>query len=161
MGVTGSGKTTVGMALAHRLAVPFCEGDALHPAANVARMHAGVPLEDEDRAPWLARVNAWLCNHNAGGVASCSALKRPYRDRLREGLQVPLRLILLEPPRQELQRRLEHRAGHFMPVGLLDSQLTTLEPPDADELALHLTGCSSPQKLVEEGLNWLAQAHEG
>ena len=158
MGVIGSGKTTVSEALAHRLGVPFCEGDALHPVTNIAKMRAGIPLDDEDRAPWLARVNAWLRGHPAGGVASCSALTRRHRDRLRNGLPVPLRLVVLEPPREELERRLKHRAGHFAPVGLLDSQLATLEPPGQDELCFRPGGGLSPTCIVDAAAAWLGHA---
>ena len=101
--------------------MPFCEGDALHPVANVAKMHAGAPLDDADRAPWLDRVNAWLREQRAGGVARCSALRRRYRDRLRVGLAEPLAPVLLDPPPQELDRRLSARPHHFMPAALLAS----------------------------------------
>lgn len=134
MGVSGSGKSSVGVALAARLGVPFLEGDALHPAANVAKMAAGVPLDDADRAPWLAAIAAWIAAH-AGGVVACSALKRAYRDRLR--VTAPgLRLVALLPPAAVLAERLGHRRGHFMPGSLLASQLATLEAPGADEEAL-------------------------
>ena len=155
MGVAGCGKSTVGARLAQHLGVPFCEGDVLHPAANIEKMRAGQPLDDEDRRPWLVRVNRWLREQDAGGVVSCSALRRRYRDRLREGLDGALRVVLLDPPRRELERRLAVRTSHFMPPSLLDSQLAGLEPPDAGEQALRLAGPGSPEQLVEEVVGWL------
>lgn len=155
MGVAGSGKSTVGTRLAQHLATPFCEGDALHPAVNVEKMRAGLPLTDDDRTPWLARVNQWLREQDAGGVISCSALRRRYRDHLRDGLPGALKVVLLDPPRRELERRLAARTSHFMPPSLLDSQLAALEPPDDDEHALRLVGSGSPEQLVEAVVGWL------
>lgn len=132
MGVSGSGKTTVGAALADALGMPFTDGDALHPAANVAKMSAGIPLTDEDRAPWLDAIGAVLA---AGPVVvACSALKRAYRDRLRTAAP-DLQLVYLEADRDVLRDRMSQRT-HFMPPSLLDSQLATLEPPSADERAI-------------------------
>ncbi len=156
MGVAGSGKSTLAAALAPRLGVPFREGDALHPAANVAKMSRGEPLDDRDRAPWLDRVNAWLRGCGAGGVVSCSALKRRHRERLREGLPAPPGFILLDPPRRELERRLAARTGHFMAPSLLDSQLAALERPGAAERALRLAGDGPLDAAVDEVLAWLA-----
>jgi carbohydrate kinase (thermoresistant glucokinase family) len=133
MGVSGSGKTTIGTALAEELGVPFIDGDDLHPQANVDKMHAGHPLTDEDRWPWLARVGGAL--HDAeddGLVIACSALKRTYRDAiLREEPRAVF--IHLTAPQTLIADRLEHRNGHFMPTALLDSQFETLEPLDSDE----------------------------
>ncbi len=130
MGVSGSGKTTVGAALADALGLPFVDGDELHPAANVAKMAAGIPLDDADRAPWLDAVGAVLA---AGPVvAACSALKRAYRDRLRAAAPA-LELVFLDGSRELLASRLVARPGHFMPASLLDSQLATLERPSPDE----------------------------
>jgi gluconokinase len=157
MGVSGSGKSTVAALLADRLGVPFCEGDALHPPANIAKMAAGHPLDDADRAPWLDSVHAWMGEHRDGGVVSCSALKRRYRDRLREGLRPPPAFVLLDPPRAVLERRLAARHGHFMPADLIGSQLDTLERPLADEHALRLEGDEPPSIHVDEVLGWLAQ----
>jgi carbohydrate kinase (thermoresistant glucokinase family) len=133
MGVSGSGKTTVGAALADALGLRFVDGDALHPVANVAKMAAGIPLDDDDRAPWLDAIGAVL----AGGpvVVACSALKRAYRDRLRAAAP-RLELVFLDGDRELLASRMVARPGHFMPASLLDSQLATLEPPTADEQAL-------------------------
>ena len=130
MGVSGSGKTTVGAALADALGLPFVDGDALHPAANVAKMAAGIPLDDADRAPWLDAVGAVLA---AGPVVvACSALRRVYRDRLRAAAP-ELLLVFLDGSREVLAARMAARPGHFMPASLLDSQLATLERPDPDE----------------------------
>jgi carbohydrate kinase (thermoresistant glucokinase family) len=135
MGVSGSGKTTVGKALAEALGWPFEEGDDLHPPANVAKMKAGVPLTDEDRAPWLAAVARWIDDQalrGEPGVITCSALKRAYRDRLRAD-RPHLWLVFLEGSRRVIAERLAQRHGHFMPASLLDSQLAALEPPGEDE----------------------------
>ncbi len=134
MGVSGAGKSVVGARLAAALGAPFCEGDALHLPENVARMRAGVALTDADRAPWLDRVAGWLAEH-PGGVASCSALKRSYRDRLRQAAPDAC-FVLLDLPEAELAERLANRPAHFMPAALLSSQLATLERPEADERAV-------------------------
>jgi len=133
MGVSGSGKTTVGAALAEALGLRFVDGDALHPAANVAKMAAGIPLDDADRAPWLDAIGAVL----AGGqvVVACSALKRAYRDRLRAAAP-GLQLVFLDGGPALLASRMTARPGHFMPASLLDSQLATLERPEPGEHAL-------------------------
>jgi gluconokinase len=144
MGVSGSGKTTVGEALAEALGVPFADGDALHPAANVAKMAAGIPLDDADRAPWLDTIGALL---SAGSIViACSALKRTYRDRLRAAAP-DLELVFLEVDRATLLDRMTHRT-HFMPPSLLDSQLATLEPPTADEHAVVVDGAAPLVELV-------------
>jgi gluconokinase len=132
MGVSGSGKTTVGAALAEAIGVPFEDGDSLHPAANVAKMSAGIPLTDEDRGPWLDAIGRVLA---AGPVVvACSALKRVYRDRLRAAAP-DLELVYLEVDRVTLLERMKHRT-HFMPPSLLNSQLATLEVPTEDEHSL-------------------------
>jgi len=144
MGVSGSGKTTVGAALADALGVPFADGDALHPEANVDKMAAGIPLDDADRAPWLDAIGAVLA---AGPiVVACSALKREYRERLR-GSAPDLELVYLEVDRATLRERMTHRA-HFMPPSLLDSQLATLEPPTADEHPIVVGGATPLVDLV-------------
>jgi gluconokinase len=134
MGVSGSGKSTVGTALAQRLGWAFVDGDHLHPAANVERMAAGTPLTDADRAPWLDAVADVITQHLAARepvVVACSALKRAYRDRLQRAGDV--RLAYLAGTREVLAARLSARHGHFMPPSLLDSQLRDLEPPAPDE----------------------------
>lgn len=155
MGVSGSGKSTVGALLAHRLAAPFCEGDALHPAANVAKMRAGQPLDDADRAPWLAAVATWIAAQRQGGMVSCSALKRAYRESLRHNQAVPPAFVLIDPPRAVLEERLTARSGHFMPPLLLDSQLATLERPSPDEHALQLAGAGALDAIVEAIGTWV------
>jgi gluconokinase len=137
MGVSGSGKSTVGAALAQRLRVPYADADDLHPPANIAKMSAGHPLDDADRYPWLEAVGGWLADHPDGGVMSCSALKRKYRDQLRH--HAPhLRFLLLEGTPEVIARRQASRPGHFMPASLLRSQFATLEPlqPDEDGVAI-------------------------
>ena len=133
MGVSGVGKSTVGALLAAQLGCDFAEGDELHPPRNVARMAAGVPLTDADRAPWLSAVRGWIDAHvDAGspGVITCSALKRGYRDRLRAPGVV---FVMLAADPAVIARRLADRHGHFMPPRLLGSQLEALEPPAGDE----------------------------
>jgi carbohydrate kinase (thermoresistant glucokinase family) len=136
MGVSGTGKTTVGSALAHRLGRKFIEGDSFHPERNVAKMSAGEPLDDDDRRPWLETLNRLMASHEAGGgptVLTCSALKRAYRDLLREDLPAgSVYFVHLSAPREVLQARMESRT-HFMPPSLLQSQLDTLEPLGDDE----------------------------
>ncbi|WP_261620963.1 gluconokinase [Pseudarthrobacter equi] len=133
MGVSGCGKTTIGDLVARQLGVPFLDGDSLHPVENVAKMAAGTPLTDEDRWPWLATVGAELANAGDGGmVLACSALRRSYRDAIRQ--QAPDTVFLhLHGSKEVLTARTEGRSGHFMPPALLESQLATLEPLAADE----------------------------
>lgn len=150
MGVSGAGKSTIGARLARTLGVDYAEGDDFHPAANVAKMAAGIPLDDTDRAPWLDLIGAWLADrHGRGGVVSCSALERAYRDRLRAAAP-DLFLVYLEVPRTELERRLTTRSGHFMHVQMLDSQLAALEPPTPDEHGLTIDARGDIERVVEE-----------
>ena len=138
MGVSGCGKSTVGAQLAAALGVAFIEGDGLHPARNVALMTAGTPLTDADRADWLATIAARLGQAHAAGhglVVSCSALKRRYREQLRAACP-GLRFVHLHGSAAQLRRRLQGRTGHYMPAALLNSQLSALQPPGADENAL-------------------------
>ena len=137
MGVSGSGKSHAGTALARACGVDFVEGDALHPATNIAKMSAGIPLDDTDRRPWLEAIAAAIAAHRGQGVVvACSALRRAYRDVLRQA-DPALRLVYLRVPRDELARRMRERP-HFMPPALLDSPLATLEEPAADERAIVL-----------------------
>ena len=154
MGVSGCGKTTVGRALADRLGVPYVEGDELHPPENVARMAAGIPLTDDDRWPWLDAIASRLAAADGGAVVACSALRRRYRDRLRAAAP-DLRLVHLHGARELLQQRLAARRGHYMPAALLQSQLDTLEPPQADEAALTLDITGSADALVARAAAWL------
>lgn len=145
MGVAGCGKSTVGAALAAQLGWPFQEGDLLHPPENVAKMAAGHPLTDADRRPWLDRVRTWIESHDVG-VITCSALKRSYRDVLRDEHVV---FVLLTASREQLLARLTARHGHFMPASLLDSQLADLEPPAPDERAITVDAALPPPDQVE------------
>jgi gluconokinase len=151
MGVSGTGKTTVGSALAHFLGWHFQEGDALHPPENVAKMHAGIPLDDEDRAPWLravaARIDQWR-ERGEAGIITCSALKRKYRDVI-IGRRPEVRLVYLTAPPTLIAQRLAGRRGHFMPASLLASQLAALEPPDPDENALTVVMDAPVETVVE------------
>jgi carbohydrate kinase (thermoresistant glucokinase family) len=157
MGVSGCGKSTVGRALAERLGVNFVEGDALHSERNVAKMAAGTPLTDADRHGWLQAVAEQLNNPTAaaqGVVASCSALKRRYRDLLRAGAP-DLRFVHLHGSPSLLAERLAARSGHYMPASLLASQLDILEPPGDDEHALALDIVLPPAELVDASCRWL------
>ena len=160
MGVAGSGKTTLASLLAEKLDCPFLEGDDYHSDANVAKMRGGQPLTDEDRWPWLDALGAAVAETIAAGgfaVASCSALRRVYRDRLRAAIGPGVLFVLLEADAAELARRLTQRPGHYMPANLLGSQLATLERPDADEDALDLRTERAPALLAEQVLNRLAE----
>jgi carbohydrate kinase (thermoresistant glucokinase family) len=158
MGVSGAGKTTIGKALAERLGWTFEEGDALHPAANIAKMKAGQPLNDQDRAPWLKAIGAWIDARAArgeGGVISCSALKRAYRDELTKG-RPQVKIIYLHGSEALIAKRLAGRKGHFMPPSLLGSQFADLEAPRADEGALVVDINQSVQAQVDEIVGRLA-----
>jgi gluconokinase len=147
MGVSGSGKTTIGTGIAEALGWPFIDGDALHPAANVAKMAAGHALSDADRAPWLAAIGAQMdawTSAGHSGVIACSALRRSYRDTLQAGRH-DVRVVFLDVDPAELRARLVARHGHFMPASLLESQLATLERPADDEHAITVAvGSDSP-----------------
>jgi carbohydrate kinase (thermoresistant glucokinase family) len=135
MGVTGCGKSTLAARLASTLNWPFQEGDALHPPENIAKMEAGRPLDDADRAPWLSAIEAWIDERRAAGeagVVTCSALKRAYRARLCGG-RPQVRTVFLEGSADLIARRLAARSGHFMPASLLASQFAALETPGPDE----------------------------
>jgi gluconokinase len=137
-GIAGSGKTTVGKLLADRLGCEFEDGDLLHPAANLAKMHAGVPLTDADRWPWLHVIEAWIDQRISAGksaVLACSALQRRYRDALLDG-RPDAQMAFLQISREVAAARLAHRHGHFFPAQLLDSQFRALEPPGPDERML-------------------------
>jgi carbohydrate kinase (thermoresistant glucokinase family) len=151
MGVSGAGKTTLASALADRLDIAFLDADDLHPPANIAKMRRGEALNDDDRAPWLAVLADELGRfreRDEGVVLACSALKRRYRDRLREGDE-DLVILCLSATYDVLKSRLTSRPGHFMPAALLDSQLAALEPPDGDEGALTLDAALPVSALVE------------
>lgn len=147
MGVSGSGKSTVGSMLARRLGVDFVDADGLHPAANIAKMSTGRPLTDEDRGPWLDAVAAELAAAPAGAVVACSALRRRYRDRLRRGAG-GVRFVHLTGSRELLAARMGARLDHFMPASLLDTQLATLEPLDPAEDGIVLDVVEPPDTLA-------------
>jgi gluconokinase len=152
MGITGSGKSTVGAILAHRLGVDFIEGDDYHPVGNVRRMALGIPLTDDDRAGWLRALAGRIRearNAGTGMVLTCSALKRSYRDVLRAAAP-ELQFVFLEGTRALIAERLAGRHGHFMPTSLLDSQLATLEKPAADEHAWTYDIRESAQEIVDD-----------
>jgi gluconokinase len=163
MGVSGSGKTTLARSIADRMGWEFLEGDDLHPRANVEKMSAGIPLEDEDRWPWLRAIGDWIDTHaDAGrsGVITCSALKRAYRDLLVEGregvqfchVQVEARLI---------EERVAARRGHYMPPSLLPSQLKTLEPLAPDEPGVVVSADTAPEEMVREAMRLLDLEPQG
>jgi gluconokinase len=150
-GVAGSGKTTIGTQLAKRLGWRFADADGFHSAANVAKMRAGIPLTDEDRAPWLRAITSWMDDIEArgeSGVITCSALRRRYRDDLLSGR--PATMVFLEVSKEDLVQRLSHRYGHFFPEKLLDSQLAAFEPPTPDERVLTLPEEGGPAQTVDE-----------
>ena len=151
MGVSGSGKTTIGTALAEALGVEYAEADTFHPKANIDKMTAGTPLTDDDRAPWLEAIAGWIRDHQAtGGVVTSSALKRRYRDVLRSGGDVWF--AHLNGPRALLAERMKTRTGHFMPVSLLDSQLADLEPLQPDEPGAVFDISGTPAEITEAAL---------
>jgi gluconokinase len=152
MGVSGSGKSTIGALLAARLGLPFIDGDDLHPQVNKQKMAAGVPLDDADRQPWLDAIATAL--RQGSVVVACSALKRRYRDRLRESA-ADIKFIYLAGSPAQLAHRLQLRSHEFMPPELLDSQLAILEPPDPDENALTMDIRSSPAAIIECAAQWL------
>ncbi len=131
MGVSGCGKTSVGQALAARLGVPFFDADAFHPAANTAKMSQGLPLNDDDRAPWLAAMAAEMPGWDAtgGAVLACSALKERYREVLAAGCPGRVRFVYLQGEFQTIYDRMQARADHFFPPTLLESQFAALEEP--------------------------------
>ncbi len=140
MGVSGSGKTTLARRLAAHLGLAFQEGDDLHPAANVAKMRQGIALDDSDRAPWLDRIADWIAvNREGGGVITCSALKRRYRDRLRSA-DAALRFVFPDVDAATLRRRVAGREHDYMPASLLDSQFDTLEWPEGEGDVIVVSG---------------------
>ncbi len=165
MGVSGSGKSTIGALLASRLRWEFEDADWLHPIANVEKMHSGIPLTDEDRWPWLNAVAAWIdhCRDSGShGVIACSALKRCYRDVL-VGDRPDVRLVYLKGGEELIARRIAVRHEHFMPRGLLHSQFEALEEPGPDENPIVVTIEPRPQQIVAQilpALNVVAEAPE-
>lgn len=149
MGVSGSGKSVVGAAVAQRLRVPFADGDDFHPPANIAKMTAGIPLDDHDRVPWLDNLGSWIAEHPAGCVVACSALKRAYRDRIRHHAH-EAEFLHLSGDHDVIARRQASRPGHFMPASLMHSQFATLEPLQPDEGGYTVDVDQSIDAIVEE-----------
>jgi gluconokinase len=158
MGVSGSGKSTVAAGLVDRLGWAFAEGDDFHPPANVEKMRSGRPLDDDDRWPWLRTIAHWIGEQEQAGrsvVVTCSALKRSYRDLLREG-HPSVWFAHVTVDADLLRDRIEHRSGHYMPSSLLDSQLATLEPLQEDEPGAAISGAGAPDVVVTELLSVLS-----
>lgn len=159
MGVSGCGKSTIGTRLAKTLGWDFLEGDTLHPAANVAKMRSGHPLDDADRAPWLAAIARWIAEHveeRRGGVVTCSALKRRYRDTLRGGRDGVF-FVHLHGTRQMLEQRVRARHHEYMPALLLDSQLADLEPLGNDEPGVEIDIAQSRAAITAAALRALGK----
>ncbi len=162
MGVSGSGKTTVARGIADALGLVFAEADEFHTEANVAKMRAGTPLTDQDRWPWLAALAEWMSRQDELGnstVIACSALRRAYRDVLRSGA-AEVEFVHVSGPAELIRERLANREGHYMPASLLDSQVATLEPLEADEEGVVLDLRLTPDELVDEAVTWLSSLPE-
>jgi gluconokinase len=162
-GVSGSGKTTVGAMLAARLGWRFADADEFHPAANIEKMRAGVPLTDDERWPWLQAIGAWMDERVArdeSAVVTCSALKRSYRDMLLRG-RPQARMVFLATDREVLARRLAARHGHFFPQQLLGTQLADLELPQPDEHVVTIVPADDPADTVTSIIAVLFGAEQG
>lgn len=157
MGVSGTGKTSVGEAIASACGYRFVEGDALHPEENIRKMSVGIPLTDTDRWPWLKEIGRQLATGDAPVVVSCSALKRSYRDLLRESAGRPIAFVYLRGDRDVLVGRMQRRTGHFMPASLLDTQLATLEDPAGEPLTVTVDVAPPSQDVIRASLVELAQ----
>ncbi|WP_175410134.1 gluconokinase [Streptomyces sp. TRM64462] len=161
MGVAGTGKSTIGPLVAERLGVPYAEGDDFHPAANVAKMSAGVPLDDTDRWPWLDAIGRWARGRaGLGGVVSSSALKRAYRDRLRAAAPGVV-FLHLTGDRALIEERMAARRGHFMPRALLDSQFATLQPLGDDEAGVAVDVSGTPEEIADRAVAALRRPADG
>lgn len=158
MGVSGSGKSTLAALLAERLGCPFIEGDSLHDEHCITKMRNGIALGDADRLPWLDRIAAALndsLTHGSMAIATCSSLKKQYRERLRSRINVPTAFIFLDVGESKLRERLLARTGHYMPVALLGSQLATLENPEGEDCTLTLAADVPASELCETVVQWL------
>lgn len=157
MGVSGSGKTTIARGVAEATGLEFAEADALHSAANIAKMEAGTALTDEDRWPWLRSLAAWMNGKADAGISTiitCSALKQSYRDVLRDG-PPSVNFLHLDGPAEVIKGRMSKREGHFMPSSLLQSQIDTLEALERGESGIVLDLRQPPEELIERALTWL------
>ncbi|MFI0447185.1 gluconokinase [Actinomadura sp. 6N118] len=151
MGVSGSGKTTVGTKVAELLGWEYADADAFHPPANIEKMSSGHPLNDADRMPWLQAIAEWIRGHlesGTPGVVSCSALKRSYRDLLTGG-HPEVHIAYLDGDRDLIAGRMRERKGHFFQAEMLDSQFRDLEPPTPDEIAVHVPITGTPDEIAE------------
>lgn len=160
MGPSGVGKTTTAKGVADRLGWEFAEGDEFHPKANIDKMSAGIPLDDDDRAPWLRSIRDWISEQSDAGlncVLTCSALKKRYRDILREARSQVL-FIELDAPMDLVGERMAHRKGHYMPTSLLKSQFDTLEPLDAEEGGIIVSVRDTPEKVIDDAVAALEKA---
>ncbi|WP_240646053.1 gluconokinase [Georgenia sp. SYP-B2076] len=154
MGISGGGKTTLAMMLAGKLGYVFAEGDEFHSQANRDKMHAGTPLDDDDRAPWLQSIQDWMTTEARVGhstVVTCSALKKRYRDVLR-GAEGTTIFVHMAPPVELTAERLNARKGHYMPASLLDSQVATLEELEDDEAGFKVVSAGTPTEILAEVL---------
>lgn len=157
MGVSGCGKSSVGTALSVTCGMDFIDGDDLHPHANIDKMSRGEPLDDTDRAPWLADVGRALANTDAPIVIGCSALKKKYRDWIREAVPEPVRFIHLGAPKDVLAARMRNRNGHFMPPALLESQFDVLEHLDRDELGTDIDISASFGQVIAKAETYVQE----
>nr|WP_299388748.1 gluconokinase [Allomuricauda sp.] len=157
MGVSGTGKSTIGQLLSVQLNIPFFDGDDYHPEANVQKMSEGIPLNDMDRKGWLARLNQLALEHkNQGAIIACSALKESYRVQLQQGLDGKMVFVYLEGTFELIKSRLESRKGHFMTAKLLQSQFDTLEVPSK---AISVSIALSPEEIVAQVMHQLGHEY--